>query len=185
MSQVIEQYLNECKDPALTSEHKTRVLNAIVPNPTGEMFTLSSSTSESSLPLENTDTILESKDPASMPIVDVDKEAIQAILSDLQKDGVDDSTRYWIFALIQSEVYGELRLSNDEQVITALTFLKTCGYNSITIEDCIQIINTPEDRSGISLVHKSRRVNCITVRDMGSIRESYQSDEKNAPLIHC
>jgi hypothetical protein len=145
MSQVIERYLNECKDPALTAEHKTRLLKAIVPSPTGEMFTLSSSTSVSSSPLENTDSISESVDATSMPIVDVNKDVIQAIFTDLQKDGVNESTLYFIATLIQSEVHGELKLSNDEQVITALKFLKTCGYDSVTIEDCIQIINTPED----------------------------------------
>ena len=145
MSRVIERYLNECKDPALTASHKKQLLDAIVPIPTGQSLTLSPVTSESGMSLGNTDTTAESKDQAMIPIVDVNKDTIQGIYADLQKDGVTADTLYCISALVQSEVYGDLKLSNDEQVITTLSFLKTCGYDSVIIEDCIQIINTPED----------------------------------------
>src|SRR4051812_37964039 len=101
MSQIIERYINECKDSTLTQGHRNQLLDAIKPIPTTENFYLPED--DRSMP--------------TVPVMQVDKERIQRLLLDFRKDGANEETLTWIEVLIKTEIYGEFKLSNDIEVI--------------------------------------------------------------------
>ena len=133
MSNIIPTYLDQCRDPALTLETKSRLARALVPKAVVSDITtnpLASSRNDESDPI---------------PTVEVDRSVIDQILDELEQAGARPETLALLKFLIQTEVYYELQLSTDEQVILALRYLKSQGYNADMVEDCIQILETPPD----------------------------------------
>ena len=133
MSNIIQQYLDDCRDPVLTPEAKARLIGAFVPKSVESDTTMNPLVSSSN----------DESDP--IPTVEVDRSVINQILSELEQAGARPETLTLLKFLIQTEVYYELQLSNDEQVIMALKYLESQGYNASIVENCIQILETPSD----------------------------------------
>lgn len=128
MSIIIQKYLEDCTDPALTPEAKSQLMIALIPQ----------SASDNSQAVA-------SESAGSMPVVEVDRSRVDEILQELEKAGAQTETLTLLKFLIQTEIYYELQLSNDDQVIMALRYLETMGYDPIMISDCIQLLQTPPD----------------------------------------
>ena len=133
MSVIIQKYLDECRDPVLTPEARSRLVRALVPK------SVVSDASTNPLTSVRNDEL----DP--IPTVEVDRSVVDQILGELEQAGARAETLASLKFLIQTEVYYELQLSTDEQVILALRYLESQGYNAGIVEDCIQILETPSD----------------------------------------
>jgi len=125
MSIIIQKYLDDCRDPVLSPEVKSRLTRALIPQ---------SVVSESSTTGSD-----------QIPTVEVDRSVVDQILGELQEAGARPETLELLKFLIQTEVYYELQLSTDDQVIVALRYLESQGYDASVVEDCVQILETPQD----------------------------------------
>lgn len=142
MSIIIQKYLDDCRDPVLSPEVKTRLTRALIPQSVvseRERVALTQSSTTSSLSRTRTSEL------DQIPTVEVDRSVVDQILGELQQEGARPETLELLKFLIQTEVYYELELSTDDQVIVALRYLESQGYDASVVEDCVQILETPQD----------------------------------------
>ena len=125
MSIIIQKYLDDCRDPVLSPEVKSRLTRALIPQ----------------------SVVSDTRNPEldQIPTVEVDRSVVDHILSELQQAGARPETLELLKFLIQTEVYYELQLSTDDQVIVALRYLESQGYDASVVEGCVQILQTPPD----------------------------------------
>jgi hypothetical protein len=149
MSLFIQKYLYDCQDSALTPEFKSRLTQALIPKPV-DSFTKGPRGVVGA--------------PEGMPNAEVDRARVDEMLEELEQAKVQSATLTMLKSLIQSEIYYELEILNDEHAILALRYLESQDYDRCLIEDCINILETPADQdisnpgAFIELLSESLRV---------------------------